>query len=223
MKIYIVIPAYNEEKNIEKVITQCKSEGYENIIVVDDGSTDKTIEKAQKHNIEILEHCTNRGVGAATQTGLTYGQIQKADIVVTLDGDTQHTPRDIHSLIEAVEQGYDMVIGSRFLKKKNRIPWIRKLFNKIANIITFILSGYISTDSQSGLKAFSKKALKKIYITSNGYEFCSEVIRQARFEKLTIKEVPISVSYTEDSLSKGQNFDVGIKTVFRLMIQSLMK
>ena len=93
----------------------------------------------------------------------------------------------------------------------------------IANIITFVLAGVYLTDTQSGLKALSRKALEKICITANGYEFCSEIIREAKYYKLDIIEIPVSVIYTPYSLSKGQNLSTGLTTVFKLIVRTLMR
>ena len=147
-----------------------------------------------------------------------------ADVAVTIDADDQHKPQDIKKLINAlVTTGSDIVIGSRFLNHENSIPVVRNVFNRIANIITFFLAGVMLTDSQSGLKAFSRKALETIRISANGFEFSSEIIREAHFYQLAIKEVPVSVIYTAYSLSKGQNLSTGLTTIFRLIIRTLMR
>jgi hypothetical protein len=117
----------------------------------------------------------------------------------------------------------DIVIGSRFLNHGNSVPAMRRVFNRIANIITFFLAGIMLTDSQSGLKAFSRKALETIKMSANGFEFSSEIIREAHYYQLSITEVPVSVVYTPYSLSKGQNLSTGLTTVFRLIIRTLMR
>ena len=224
MKVFIVIPAYNEEKQIGKVLNKCQQYGFSDIIVVDDGSTDGTAYEAEKYGAIVVSHCLNRGVGAATQTGLEAAKILGADVVVTIDADGQHDPQDMETLVQTMKEGaYDLVIGSRFISAKNTIPWIRRFFNKIANAITCILSGAYLTDSQSGIKAFSARALEKIQITANGYEFSSEIIREAVYAKLAIKEIPVSVQYTSYSLSKGQSFATGVTTFVKLVIRSLMR
>ncbi len=224
MKIVLVIPAYNEEEHIRSLIASCQLMGYSDIVVVDDGSTDNTARIAQNAGTIVLSHVINRGVGAATQTGLRAAQLLGADITVTIDADGQHQARDIKKLVDAlIEHKKDVVIGSRFLQHGNEIPWLRKFFNSIANIITFFLAGIYLTDTQSGLKAFSKKALELIQITANGYEFSSEIIREAQHYRLRIEEVSASVVYTPYSLSKGQNLATGITTIFKLIIRTLMR
>ena len=224
MNTFIVIPAFNEEAQIGKVVASCRQAGYENIIVVDDGSFDQTARIAKKSGATVVSHLINRGVGAATQTGLDVARFLEADVAATIDGDGQHAPGDIKKLLDDLAATTaDIVIGSRFLDKGNDIPFVRKLFNNIANLITFLLAGSYFTDSQSGMKAFSKKALSKISITANGYEFSSEIFREAGHHRLKIHEVPISVMYTPYSLSKGQHFATGMTTILKLMIRSVMR
>lgn len=224
MKIVIIIPAYNEEENIATMVKSCKPLGYDSIVVVDDGSTDNTARNAREAGAMVVSHIINRGVGAATQTGLEAAKMLDADIAVTIDADSQHKPQDIRKLIDALlDRNSDIVIGSRFLNDQNSIPRMRNVFNRIANIITFLLAGIMLTDSQSGLKAFSRRALDTIKISANGFEFSSEIIREAQHYKLKITEVPVSVVYTPYSLSKGQNLSTGLTTVFRLIIRALMR
>jgi len=224
MKTVIVIPAFNEETHIGDVIAACRREGYEHIVVVDDGSTDRTAALAGKAGAAVVSHLINRGAGAATQTGLAVARLLGADAAVTIDGDGQHAARDIKNLLEALkETGADIIIGSRFLQKGNDIPFGRKVFNNFANIVTLLLAGHYFSDSQSGMKAFSRKALSMLEITANGYEFSSEIFREARHHRLKVKEVPISVLYSPYSLSKGQHFATGMTTILKLMIRSIMR
>jgi glycosyltransferase involved in cell wall biosynthesis len=224
MKIVVIIPAYNEEKSIKSIVNSCQLLGFNDIIVADDGSTDATGRVAREAGATVVSHIINRGVGAATQTGLQAARLHDADVAVTIDADNQHKPQDIKRLIDALmTRESDIVIGSRFLNHGNSVPAMRRVFNRIANIITFFLAGIMLTDSQSGLKAFSRKALETIKMSANGFEFSSEIIREAHYYQLSITEVPVSVVYTPYSLSKGQNLSTGLTTVFRLIIRTLMR
>jgi len=219
--VFIVIPVLNEEKHIFEIIRSCQKEGYKNIIVVDDGSTDKTAEKGKEAGAIVISHIVNCGPGAATQTGIDVALDYGADIIVTLDGDGQHDPRDIHKLVLPITKNdKDVVIGSRFLDK-NTIPWIRRLFNKFGNFVTYIISGKKVTDSQSGFKAFSRYAALILHIDNNGYEFCSELIRQIAEYKFNSAEVPIRVYYSQYSLNKGQSFANGVKITLKLIVRTL--
>lgn len=223
MKVFIVVPAYNEENSIKKVIVDLKSHGYEHIVVVADGSADDTYNKAQETGVYVLKHMINCGAGAATKTGIDAALILGADIVVTFDGDGQHSAKDIKKLLPPIqEKKVEVVIGSRFLQK-NKIPIMRRVLNFLGNILTFMLGGVWVSDSQSGLKAFSRMAAKKIEIHTSGFEFCSEIMRNIAEKNLSYKEVPIDVLYSTETMAKGQNFANGIKTGVKLVLRSLMK
>jgi len=224
MKTVIIIPSYNEEHEIGKVISACRAEGFNTIIVVDDGSTDATADNARKAGALVVSHSINRGTGAATQTGFVAARMMGADAMVTIDADGQHEPKDIIKMLEHLRNhNADIVIGSRFMHSGNRIPYMRRIFNMAANFVTFLLSGRYLSDSQSGLKVFSKKALAKINITSSGFEFSSEIIREAGYFQLRIHEIPVRVIYSPYSLSKGQNLATGLSTIFKLVIRTLVR
>jgi glycosyltransferase involved in cell wall biosynthesis len=147
-----------------------------------------------------------------------------AAYVALMDADGQHSPADIRLLYHTITtQKLDMVLGSRFLGHRNKVPPLRIIFNKVANLVTWALSGLYVTDSQSGMKIFSRQALNTIRIQSNGFEFCSEIIRQIGWHHLSFVEVPITVRYSADSMRKGQNLSTGITTFFKLIIRSLMR
>ena len=220
MKIYIVIPAYNEEKVIQEVITDIQKAGYENIIVVDDGSSDKTFFKAQTilRNL-VFRHKINRGKGAATKTGIEAAKLLGADIIVTADGDGQHNPADISKLIKPIEfENFDVVLGTRLLNPKG-MPFHKIIANNIGNFFTWWLFGLWVTDSQSGFRAYSRLATEIINTQSDRYEYDSEVIREIYKHKLKYKEVPIEVRYTEYSMGKiqKQSLTNGLKTLYRMI------
>src|SRR3989344_6321778 len=124
----IIIPAFNEEKAISKVILDLKSNKYNNILVVDDGSKDKTAEIAKKHNVKVIRHFINRGQGAALQTGTEYALENGAEIIVHFDADGQFLAEDIKDIIAPLKEGYDIALGSRFLNKRPiNIPLQRKI------------------------------------------------------------------------------------------------
>lgn len=223
-KVWIIIPALNEERYIGDVITAVRAEGYSNIVVINDGSTDNTANIAKENGAIVVSHSINRGPGAATQTGLDYVTSREGGMAITLDADGQHNPADIHKLVDALKKfKSDIIIGSRFLGENSHIPTIRRIFNLVANIVTFVLSSRWVSDSQSGMKAFSERARKLLSIETNGYEFCTEIFMECKEHNLTITEVPISVTYTKESMNKGQNFATGLQTVGKLFLQALSK
>ena len=221
-KVFIVIPAYNEGRVIGKVIRDIKKEGFKNIIVIDDGSKDNTYDKAKKAGALVLRHFLNRGKGAAVKTGLEAAKILGATFTITMDGDGQHDPKDLKTILKKLERGYEVVLGSRFLLR-NKIPTKKRLFNLIANIITWFFYGLYVSDSQSGFRGYSKKALELIDTESEEYEFDSEVLREIVRHKLKYCEVPIKVYYTPYSQSKRrkQGFVSGLKTLYNMFIKQL--
>lgn len=177
-KIYVVLPAFGEEKIIHRVIEDIRKEGFKNIIVVDDGSKDMTFQKAKDSGSITIQHVINRGKGATTQTGIDAALLLGGDIVVTMDSDGQHNPKEIKLLIEPlIKNKADVVIGSRMLNPKD-MPKTRKMMNLIANIVTYIFFGIYVSDSQSGFRAYTKKALDGVTTHLDRYEFESEMLGQ---------------------------------------------
>lgn len=220
MKVVALIPAYNEEQTIAEVIEKTKP-FVDQILVVDDASSDRTREIALSVGAHVVSHCINRGLGAGIGTGLAAAISEGADIVITLDADGQHDPVEIPLFVEAIRDGAEVVIGSRMLTHFKGMPWYRKIAQIIGNIVTFVLFGAKTTDSQSGYRAFTKYAASKIHIKTNRMEVSSEIIHEIHKNKLVYKEVPITAIYTDYSLSKGQGFFVGIKTLLKLVVRRI--
>ena len=215
--IFAILPAKNEGTRIEPVLVSLQMQGIKNIIVVNDGSDDNTKEVVNKyHGIVVLDHIINLGPGAATLTGIKYAMKNGAKYVVTLDSDNQHNPENIMSLVEHLEENsLDLVIGSRFLQY-NDIPFIRLIYNFFGNFISFLITGVYLSDSQSGMKAMSQKFAKQLDISFDGFEFCIEIIKQAKLHGAKVGEIPIDVKYTADTMSKGQNFQTGLGMLLKL-------
>jgi len=221
MDTLVVIPAYNEEKTISEVVKNLKRFGYE-VLVVDDGSTDQTAKIAEEAGAIVLRHLINLGSGAAIKTGLDFALERKTEIIVTFDADGQHYAEDIIKVVQPIKSNQaEVVVGSRF-KKQQKIPLARRLMNWLANLITLFLFGLWVSDSQSGFKAFSRKALEEIEIKARKFDWSSEIVAELKSKKIKFLEVPIGVKYSDYSLSKGQNFFVGLKTFFRLLLKKLI-
>jgi len=220
-KVVIVIPARNESKTIVGVIKKLKELNYNNIIVVNDGSTDNTSELAKNEVGKVYNHIINRGLGGALGTGIKMALIDEADIIVTFDADGQHNPKDIERLIDPIECGeVDVVIGSRVLNNK-KMPFDKRIANKVGNFLTKLLFGIYVTDSQSGLRAFSKYAAQKIKIKTNEMEVSSEIISEIKRNKLRLKEIPIEVIYTDYSINKGQKWYNGFRILKKLVYKKI--
>ncbi|MBN2457557.1 glycosyltransferase family 2 protein [Candidatus Woesearchaeota archaeon] len=219
----IVMPAYNEEKVIGKTIASLKKHGYTKIIVIDDGSADRTRAVAEKAGAIVFSHPINRGLGGALGTGIAAALDSDAEIIVTFDSDGQHDPTDIKRLIRPIlARKADVVIGSR-LKNPKGMPVIRRIGNWGFNIITYMLFGVWTTDSQSGLRAFSRSAAEKIEIKTNRMEVSSEIIKEIGRTRLRFTEVPIRAIYTDYSKRHGQSSWNAFRILAKLVLRKLMR
>ncbi len=208
MKVLVVIPAFNEAKSIANVLIDLSKHGYKNVVVIDDGSQDDTAKITRKSHVVVLLHAINRGLGAALGTAFEYGRRASVDILVTFDADGQHQAKDIKKIIAEIENNRaDVVIGSRLLWQKSKMPTGRLILNYISNIATFILYRVWATDTLSGLRAFNKKALKCIKIKTQRMEVSNEFFKEIHRNKLRYQEVaikPIYTDYSQSSSSQGQ-------------------
>ena len=222
--IYVVVPAYNESKTIRDVIEELKDRNL-NIIIIDDGSHDETymIAKSSLYNANgsIYKHVLNRGLGAALKTGIDAALANNADIIVTFDADGQHDPDDILNVcMPIIEGNADVVIGKRNFEE---MPLSKKFGNQIMNSITRIFYGIRVNDSQSGLRAFSRYAAGFLDINSRGYGVSSEIIGEIKKHNLRLEEVEIKTIYTDYSMAKGTNLNVGLKILFKLIIDVIKR
>lgn len=218
-QIFVVIPAFNEATVIQAVIKEIQTAGYQNIIVIDDGSTDDTRAKAAEIiGKYALRHKLNRGKGGATKTGIEAAKMLDADIIITIDGDGQHDPKDIQKLIAPIiENRADVVLGTRLVDPSG-MPRHKIIANHVGNFFTWFLFGLWVTDSQSGFRAYSRHAAEVINTKADRYEYDSEVIREIYIYKLRFKEIPIAVRYTTYSMGKvnKQGFINGLKTLYKM-------
>jgi len=209
-KLCIVIPAFNEESAIVNVISGVnnifKNSSYQyEIVVINDASNDKTSDISKKCGATIIDHILNTGAGGATATGLSYAERNDFDFAATMDADGQHSPDDVlNGVNEIVKRKKDLLIGSRLIDKDG-MPATKIIGNKGLSLITYLLFGIKSTDSQSGLRIFSRASLEKLRWRTSGYEFCSEMLWRAKQLDLSMDEYPIKAIYTEYSKSKGQS------------------
>ena len=216
MKVWIVMPAHNEERSIGRVLDALKREGYSKVIVVDDGSEDQTAEIARQKGAVVINHPKNMGLGAALRTGLKAARERDADRAVTFDADGQHDPKSVRKLLEALDGG-DLAIGVR---EHLGIPLHKRVGNFGLNFITYLFSG-IFTDSQSGARAFNRRALELVNIKSDRYEVSSEIIIRAKRRGLRLKEVPVKCFYTKYSKARGTTIASGVKIFWGLLRQTV--
>ena len=222
MKLVAIIPALNEVTRVGNVVAAAKRHVH-TVIVVDDGSTDGTADAARKAGAIVVRHAENSGAGAATMTGIEAARRMGATGVVTLDADEQHDPSDIPKLLAPIlEDTADIVFSNRF-GQRNSIPAIRRLFNGIGNLVTLLATGMWVQDSQCGYKVFGPKALAQIDLRMRGFEFCTEIVREAATHKWRIVQVPTKVVYSEYTLAKGQSFGNGVKTAMKILLRSFLR
>ncbi len=222
-KNVIVIPAYNEETTVAQVVRDAVRSA-DVVLVVDDGSRDRTAELARDAGAVVVRHAVNRGLGGALGTGIAAALKLGADSIVTMDADGQHRAVDAGRVFERLAGGdIDFVIGSRMLRGQGdgegKMPIRRVLFNGIGNLLTYMLFGVWVSDSQSGLRGLSRSAAEKIDLRTNGMEVSSEFIKEIRDRRWRVAEIPIPAIYTAYSMSKGQSFLVGVKTAAKLIIR----
>ena len=219
--VYLVVPAYNEEKTVSEIIEGIVNEGY-NVVLVNDGSEDKTLELAinskRKYpdKIFIVSHMINRGLGATLNTGMETAIKKNAKYIITFDADGQHAIEDISKVIQPLLNGEaDAVIGSRPFED---IPLSKSFANIVMNFLTLIFYRRKVKDSQSGLRAFTKDAANKINVVSSGYGVSSEFIKEITDNNLRLSEVTITTIYTPETQSKGTDAIVGLKILFKMII-----
>lgn len=217
-----VVPAWNEEQTIGDVLDGLRPQ-VDRMIVVDDGSADRTSEIARGRGAAVIRHAVNRGLGAALGTGILAALNAGADVMVTFDADGQHLHGDVPAVAAPVLDGKaDLVIGTRLADPRG-MPLVRRLANQTGNLVTWALFGARVSDSQSGFRAFSRRALETIEIKTDRMEVSSEIIVEAHRLGLRLVEVPIHSRYTAYSLSKGQSFGVGLRTLGRLIVHRLQR
>ena len=199
LKITIGLPAYNEEKNIASVITKLKKIT-DSIIVCDDGSSDMTSEISKNLGAIVISHKKNMGYGAALRTIFQKSVELDSDILVTFDADGQHRVEDINKIIQPLENNEaDVVIGSRFLDNKSKVPNYRKIGIKVITQVTNASLKKKLTDSQSGFRAYNKQALTQISPSEMGMGISTEILIKASSKGLRIAEIPITVLYHDDT------------------------
>ena len=167
MKTLIVVPAFNESKNLKLLIEDIKSYNYD-YLVINDKSTDSTEELCRNENFNVLNLPTNLGIAGVTRVGFKYAKDNDYDCVVCVDGDGQHQPKYIHALIKEVEKGYDYVVGSRFVNDKK--PWtMRMLGSRIFCLLIKLKTGVWVSDPTSGMRALGKKTIEEFAKEMNFY------------------------------------------------------
>lgn len=210
--IYIIVPAYNEARYIGRFLDKLTAL-YQNIIVVDDGSKDKTCEIVKGKGVECISHLVNLGKGAALKTGCEYAFKKKgAEAVIIMDGDDQHEVGDLDLFIKELKRGAEIVLGVRKLDAK--MPLVRVLSNKFMSILINLMFGKYIADIPSGFKAFTKNAYRTLRWQSPGYEVEAEIAVRLAKGNLPYVEIPISTIYYDKEY--GFNMLDGFRLLARI-------
>ena len=208
---WAVIPARNEEKNIAAIVKKTRKY-LDKVIVIDDGSNDKTKEQAEKAGAIVLRHLVNLGKGAALKTGCNFAVEKGAKSIVVLDADAQHNPEDIPRFVEKLKK-YDIVFGCR--KTSRKMPAVLRFGNWFISNVVRGLYGVSLNDTQCGFRAFSSEAYKKIRWNAPDYSMESEMIAKAGKQRLKYVQIPIETIYSDKY--KGTTILDGMKIVLNMI------
>ena len=207
MRIVAVIPAYNEGSRVAAAIADAK-QYVDHVVVVDDCSGDDTGLVAKSAGAIVLRQIINRGQGAALQTGTDYAlKTLVADVVVHFDADGQMMGSEIPMMVQPIAAGEaDVVLGSRFLGKEAlNMPFMRRLMIRLGTLFTIVLSGIRVTDTHNGFRALSRKAAGDMRISLDRMAHASEILDLVKTKRLKYVERPVTISYSAETLQKGQS------------------
>jgi glycosyltransferase involved in cell wall biosynthesis len=223
-KLAYVIPAFNESKVIERVIVEVRQYAPPGIIiVVDDASSDDTAEVAERAKAIVLRHPLNRGQGASLQTGFDAARLLGADVVVTFDADGQHSPADVHGLLEALQSNNaEVALGSRFLTQ-NSIPAGRRFVLSMGILFTRAISRISVTDTHNGLRAIRARVLDKLRVREDRMAHASELLDLIALEHIPFVEVPCTVRYSDYSRQKGQRSGAAPRIAFDFLFGKFLR
>ena len=209
--VWAVIPAYNEEKSISGIVRKTKKY-IPNVIVVDDGSRDRTRQLAENAGAIVMRHIINIGKGAALKTGCDFAAKKKANYIVALDADAQHDPKDIPRFLEKLKS-HDIVFSYR--KPSRKMPIVLRFGNWLISFVVAVLYGVKLKDTQSGYRAFSIQAYEKIRWNASDYSMESEMISRAAKKRLKYTQIPIRTIYSDKY--KGTTVIDGVKIVLNMV------
>lgn len=217
----VVMPAFNEEASVAESVKQALR-AFNHVVVIDDGSSDSTAREALAAGAFVVRHPVNLGQGAALQTGFNWARERGASWVVTLDSDGQHDPQDALRLLSlAIDQKADVALGSRFLGRTHGMPRSRRLLLRCALAFQNLTASIRLTDVHNGLRVLSARALEELCITQDRMAHASEIISQLGASDLKIVEGPVTIRYTNYSLSKGQSSMGAVHILLDLLMARL--
>ncbi len=224
-EVAIVIPLYNEERVIKQTLHELKKQRPDDtIIVVDDGSSDQSYDKACLPGVYLLRHIINLGQGAALQTGIEFAKKLGCKYVITFDADGQHCAKDIERFVTILRKDEaDIVLCSRFLGKAENIPPVKRYFLRIASWVEHILTGIKLSDVHNGFRAINIAKFPNFIITQNRMSHASEIIDLIKHLKMRYKELPCTIRYSKYSLAKGQSMMNSINIIVEFILGKAIK
>lgn len=221
--VWVVIAAYNEEKMIAETVANVLVH-MGNVVVIDDCSVDSTAEKAFDSGAHVLRHPINLGQGAALQTGIEYALKNGSEYIVTFDADGQHNAKEILPMLLALQQSKaDIVLGSRFLGKTLNLSWQRRWILKFAIIFTRVTGGIKLTDVHNGFRVMTRHFCDQFEFRQNRMAHASEILNHISNYNLKFIEFPVTITYTEYSMHKGQKSSNALRVLIELLMGHVSK
>ncbi len=218
--VWVVIPVFNEAQVLEQVVRQTLAV-FPNVVCVDDGSGDGSVDAVLRTGAHLVRHPVNLGQGAALQTGLTYARAQPgARYFVMFDADGQHRLEDASAMLEVARSGEaDVVLGTRFAEHARSVPLLKRIVLRTAVLLSPAGRRLKLTDAHNGLRVLTRPVADDLRITMNGMAHASEIVAYLGRSSWRVREVPVSIQYTDYSRSKGQSLLNGVNILFDLSVR----
>ena len=218
--VWVVIPVFNEAQVIADVVERVRPT-FPNVVCVDDGSADDSATRIAGTHAHLVRHSLNLGQGAALQTGLSYALARPgAKYFVTFDADGQHQVSDAERMVEVARNDEtDVVLGSRVLEQAQHVPWLKRAVLRTAVALSPTARKLRLTDAHNGLRVFSRSVVERLHITMNGMAHASEIVAFLANNDVRVREVPVTILYTDYSKSKGQSLVNGVNILFDLSLR----
>ena len=218
--VWVVIPVFNEAQVLQSVVESALTV-FPNVVCVDDGSRDGSVEAVLRTRAHLVRHPVNLGQGAALQTGLSYARAQPgAEYFVTFDADGQHRLEDAQKMLDmARSPDVDLVLGTRFAEHAATVPFAKRLILRTAVLLSPAGRKLRLTDAHNGLRVLTRPVVEDLHITMNGMAHASEIVSYLGRSSWRVREVPVSIRYTDYSRSKGQSLLNGVNILFDLSVR----
>jgi glycosyltransferase involved in cell wall biosynthesis len=218
--VWVVIPVFNEAQVLQSVVESALTV-FPNVVCVDDGSRDGSVEAVLRTRAHLVRHPVNLGQGAALQTGLSYARAQPgAEYFVTFDADGQHRLEDAQKMLDmARSPDVDLVLGTRFAEHAATVPLVKRLILRTAVLLSPAGRKLRLTDAHNGLRVLTRPVVEDLHITMNGMAHASEIVSYLGRSSWRVREVPVSIRYTDYSRSKGQSLLNGVNILFDLSVR----